>query len=852
MTNRITAFAVLLFFSLIACEKKKSSENNLKEIPHQHFDWDRFDYPNENNIQHYSQLIQDVKSTTYSRTPNPLLNREWVTQGPNNIGGRISAVAVHPKDINTIYIGLSNGGLFKTIDGGSHWTPVFENEITLSIGAISIDPTNPEIVYAGTGDPNINGNSFIGFGLFKSINGGKTWNNIALQNVRVINEILIDPLDSKIIYVAAMGNPFEISSDRGVYKSLNGGLTFTKVLFVSDSAGISDIAIHPTNNKILFVASHHRVRTTTQSITEGSDSKIFKSIDQGVSWKPIMAGINEKVLGRIAIEISASTPHTLYARTIKFINSCNGSQGHHLEGLYTSHDVGETWSKVNIDYNTLDCELMGGFGWYFGRMAINPLNHKNIFLLGVALWESQDGGIHWSNVDFSSNENLHADKHLLIFDKDFNRYLATDGGLYKYTVARSEWKNIDHLPSTQFYRVTLNPNEPQLYYGGAQDNGTSGGNINNIDNWDHLFGGDGFSSVFHKAYPNTHWYETQNGGLWIFDLLTSNYDRFTKGISGTLNWDTPFFSSNFNNDSMYCGSNRVFVNAEPLIADWKAVSPELTITGPWPNINTPTISCIAESPLQQHQLIAGTTNGNIWIGNSLTQSWNRITNNLPPGYVTNVEFSPTDSKTLFVSFSKYRSNDMNSYLFKSIDNGNSWSSITSTALNQIPVFDFVIIPKTNDKIIAAATLLGVYATLDGGLSWYRVGTNMPIIPIYSIIYNSVKNEIVAGSFARSILTYKISEITNLLTPTSKLNPIILTPNPCYEFITIHLDDQYLNNPMHFSFIDLNGNIILESDVIYNGTNNIDISQIPANTYLVKIRCNSSNWVKKIIKIDRSN
>lgn len=841
---RHNLFIHWLFFSTIVLLFTCKIDNThiSENPPSENSEWDKYGIPTEDLIKARTAKLQSIRQGIIKRSPNDLFNEKWTLEGPSNIGGRISAIVEDPSNPDIIFCGFSNGGIFKTTNGGKNWIPVFDKEITLSIGALAIDPKNSNIIYAGTGDPDINGNSYIGFGMYKSTDGGLTWTPSGLTEVRVINEIIIDPINSNILYVGAMGNPFESNSNRGFYKSKDGGLSWSKTLFVSDSSGISDIAINPVNPSILYAASYHRIRTAAYSRPEGPDSKIFKSTDQGEHWSLIMQGIPQTIYSRIAIDISASDPDILYARTVKNLTSCNG--GYNIEGLYKSANGGDSWTRVAIDYSTLDCGFLGGFGWYFGKIAIDPKNPQHIYMLGVDLWSSLDGGITWLNVDEQSQIGLHADKHILIFRKNGNLLLGTDGGLYQYNTSNSQWADIENIPCTQFYRVETDIKNPSIYFGGAQDNGTSSGNKNSINSWNHVWGGDGFQTRFHNKLPDLVWYETQYGGISQYNRSTGDYQPFTNGITGTVNWDAPYFMSKFQPDSMYAASVNVFLNINPMIPNWKVISPDLTVNGPFPNRITPTISCLDESPRIQNKIISGTTNGNIWLGNVVTGRWTNVTNGLPQGYITAVKCSPDADSVIYVSFSNYRNNDNKGYLFKSFDNGNSWINIANSELLDQPVNDFVILPGTKDQVIIAGTVFGVYATVDAGISWRRLGTNMPIIPVNAVLYNGPRKELIAATFARSIQTYPLDNLTGF-SEADEDNKLMIYPNPAKDYLHIlqDIDRKQFNEYVIFR---LDGTKVKQSALTEDYS--ISIETIPTGIYYLALHKENVWNCYKFIKI----
>ncbi|NOT37687.1 MAG: T9SS type A sorting domain-containing protein [Saprospiraceae bacterium] len=836
----IRIFSTLLLLSIISSCNKKVEINS---IPHDSFQWDKYAYPSEENIKHQIKLLQQVKRQAQLRSPSNPFDFEMIEHGPGNIGGRISALAVHPVNVNIIYAGFSVGGLYKTVDGGISWVPIFDNELTNSIGSIAIDPVNPEILYVGTGDPDINGNSYIGNGMYKSTNGGASWTQIGLSEVRIINEILFDPVNSRTLYVGAMGNPFEPSAHRGVYKSTDAGQTWTKILFIADNAGVTDMDIDPTNPKIIYAASFQRVRTTTQSIAQGPLSKIYKSIDGGLNWNIAMEGITVTEFSRISIALAPSSPNIIYARCVRNDKICSATAAYNMEGLYKSTDGASNWTKVNVG-TELECDYMGGFGWYFGHIAVHPKNPNEIYLMGVYTFFSKNGGLNWEFLDSNTPEtNIHVDHHIMIFDRNSNILLGTDGGLYKMNSATQQWTDIENIATTQFYRLAYNPNEPNKYYGGAQDNGTCAGNKGLFNEWERIFGGDGFQTAFHSKYPDYIWCEYQNGNLHKFDTSRFEFVRFKKGITGTSNWDTPYFISKHNEDTMYFGSNKIFVNASPHIDDWKEFSPDLTTAGPFPNLGTPTISCIAESPLVPGLLISGTTNGNLWIRNPKTEVWTKVNSNLPNGYVTSVRASESDPNTFYVSFSNYRRNDFTAYLFVTRNGGTDWNSIASGVLNEQPINDFIVLPKMQDKVIFTASLTGVYGTLDAGVNWHRVGNNIPYIPVNSILYNPILKEIAVGTFSRSLWSFNASTIT--ATKNTKLSSEIQINNPVQSILKIENIDITFNK---VNIINQNGEVLFSKNIYNNSEVEIDVSGLASSIYFLQIFGDNNYKTLKFVKI----
>ena len=456
-----------------------------KQFPFSTFSWNA-----------YREALRDVKQ--FRDLASNRSSGEWVVEGPGNIGARINTIAIHPTNDQIILVGFSEGGIFKTINGGQDWYPVFDDQVKLSIGDITFDVQNPQIVYAGTGDPNISGFPFVGNGLYKSVDGGESWSYLGLSEVGIISQIRVSPDNSQEILVGAMGLPFIKNEHKGLYKSSDGGISWKKILFINDSTGVIDLVMHPTNKNILYATSWNRIRNNSKSLVSGPDGKIFRSVDGGLQWEELTNGLPTGPVSRIGIDIAKSNPNILYA-------AYTHPSTYNLEGIYKSTDGGDSWQPLPIYEPTLASlprSLYGGFGWYFGKIRINPDNPDDVFILGVDMYRSQDGGINWSlAVPPWWTYEVHADKHDLVF-KNGNIYLATDGGLYRSEVSSTDnWQDIENIPATQFYRVAHNPHTPDFYYGGAQDNGSTGGNAALINEWGRIYGGDGFQMAFNPDSP---------------------------------------------------------------------------------------------------------------------------------------------------------------------------------------------------------------------------------------------------------------------------------------------------------------------------------------------------------------
>lgn len=671
---------------------------------------------------------------------------KWTVQGPGNIGGRINVVEIHPTNNNIIYVGSTAGGIHKTTDGGLTWLPIFDDFTHLAIGEITLDPSNPDIVYAGTGDPNITGFPFIGDGVYKSLDGGQTWNYIGLEDQRIVSRIVVDPTDSLIVYVATMGLPFERNTDRGLYKSTDGGMTWTQSLFVSDQAGIIDLIMDPFDANVLYAASWDRIRTNQESLVSGPDAGIWKSTDKGLTWNLLSNGLPPSPQGRIGLTISQQTAGLLYALYV----DTNSNVG----GVFQSTNGGTGWTDVTGD---IAPNVLGGFGWYFGQIRVNPQNDAELWVLGVDLWRSQNTGNNWFMVGPPWwTYDVHADKHDLQYTSNGDIYLTTDGGLYKSTNNGNTWTDIENIANTQFYRVAVNPFQPTTYYGGAQDNGSTGGDTSNFNSWPRIFGGDGFQMRFDPDNANIWYAETQRGGLRYSTDTGNSFSSHTQNIDDTdrRNWDMPFILSSFNPARQYTGTYRVYRNTTGAGGIWNPISPDLTDGVIFGN-NFHTISTVEESSVDEDILYAGTSDGNVWVSSNLGLNWTNITDSLPDRYVTSIKASQVDDSTAFVTHSGYKYNDFFPHIHKTTDLGATWIDISGD-LPPIAINDVYLYPNS-DEIIFVATDGGVYGTQNGGLTWNRIGDNMPIIPVYDLEIEPTTQTLIAGTHARSIMTFNLGE-----------------------------------------------------------------------------------------------
>lgn len=851
MKTKISYFTLFLFtlvcFACQAPQKKSRITDKLeaKHGPSEEFFLQRMD-PNGNfAIKAYTQGLNEAKKNAFEKTRSiDSFDREWTVQGPGNLGGRVNTLAVDPDNEDIIYAGFSLGGVFKTVDSGNSWTPIFDEQAFSAIGDIAIDPNDSETIYVGTGDPNISGFPSIGDGVYKSEDAGKTWTNIGLTDQRIVSELIVDPDNSNRIFAATMGLPFERNNDRGLYRSEDKGESWEQVLFLSDSTGVADIIINPTDPNIIYAAGWDRIRNNTESIVNGQGSKIYRSFNSGDDWEMLEGGLpNEENNGRIGLAICESQPNVLYAQYANVQNT--------LGNIYRSDDFGETWRAIPIDPydNLLPERPLGGFAWYFGKIRVNPNNPDDLYLLGVDLWRTLDAGNTWTMASpIWWTYEVHADKHDLTYLNDESILLATDGGIYKSDKDNFAWEDIENIPTNKFYRVAYNPHRPNIYYGGAQDNGSTGGNNQDINNWDRLFGGDGFQPAFDSEDFERYFFETQRGSL-VGTLDDGNIiNDADEGIepSDPRNWDMPYFISTYDNNKMVAGTNRIYVS-ETQFPLWSPLSPDLT-DGPNGTTRNGSITAIHESPLREDIIYVGTGDGNVWKGDIANYgNFEKISDQLIDQYVTDVAGSYVDPERIYVTHSGYRDNDNLDRIHRSDDGGESWTDISGD-LPEVAINELLILPDTEDQVIFIGTDAGVYGTTDGAQTWDRVGTNMTIVPVYDLVYNEFNNELVVATFGRSIQTYDLTDIVGGDIDVS-VNPIAneaierlkVFPNPAVDQITIQYNNIEPGRTSDIAIISADGQLVklFEKIPTMNVLEEVDISDLASGSYFVKVKVRHS-------------
>lgn len=736
-------FCLLLFGACRSTHELPSESLEEKCAPYEQFSFQRsypdrdFDWKGWRNTM---ALTRMKEQPALARDPNDCTGNPvaWTLQGPANVAGRVNALAVKPNDELTVLAGFAGGGIFKTTDGGTNWRPVFDAQPELAIGDITYDPVNPNIVYAGTGDVNIPSIVFNGDGVYKSTDGGETWQYLGLKEAGIISKVVVNPLNPQILFAATMGNPYVRDAQRGIYKSIDGGQNWQKVLFISDQAGASDLLMNPTNPQVLYASFWDRIRNNQESIIYGPNAKVYKSTDGGQTWVQLGGGLPTGIMGRTGLAMSATNPDKIYVIYVDTLSKPGG--------LYRSTNGGATWTTVNI---AQVANAFSDFGWYFGKIRLNPTNDEEVYLLGVLLWRRVPASGTWQNA-----AGGHADSHDWIQLPSGRRYWASDGGVYRSAPGQSFYEKCLNLPSTQLYHTDYNPHDPNTYYVGAQDNGIVKGNKTALNSWQTLFSADGFNCVFDPVDSNTFWVEIQYGALQKTTDGGLSWENFNPafGTSDRVNWDAPFFMSSLQAPKRYAATFRAY---ESVGEDWTAISGDLT-DGVIYGDRFHTVSALNESPVVAGKLLAGTSDGNVWRREPIGP-WANITTGLPERYVTSVHGSPILQNRFFVTHSGFRDNENIPHIHRSDNNGQSWVDISGD-LPPLPINDCWIMPGQNDQVLFVATDAGVYYTLNGGQKWVRLGSNLPYIPVFDLEHNPVRKELMAATFARGLYTFPLDSL----------------------------------------------------------------------------------------------
>ncbi len=688
--------------------------------------------------------------------------------GPAVMGGRIADITVNPHDNSTWYVAVGSGGLWKTTNSGITWNPVFDEQNSYSIGTVTIDPNNPEIIWVGTGE-NVSGRHVgWGDGVYKSLDGGTSWTNMGLKKSEHIGKILTDPTNSDVAFVAAEGPLWSSGGERGLYKTTDGGKSWKNTLQIDANTGVTDIEFDPSDPNTLYAAAYQRRRHTWSLLAGGPKSGIYKSTDAGETWKQVTTGLPNTDIGKIGLAVTKANPQLVYA-TIES-DSKN-------KGFYKSADKGESWTKQN-SYTS------GGTGpHYYQEIEASPQNPDLIYQMDVFLHVTRDGGKHFNYL--GTGREKHSDNHALWIDPNNGKHLiaGTDGGLYETFDEGTKWRHFPNLPISQFYKLALDNAEP--FYNivaGAQDLGTLIGpsrtmnseGVRNQD-WYVPLGADGYEVAFDPTDPNTVYMEIQEGRLNRLNRQTEEVIDIQPQPAPNdpperWNWDSPILISPHDHKTIYFGSQRVWKSTDQGNS-WTPISNDLTtnrnryeleMMGRVWSVDAlydngamskyATLTSIAESPLAKGLLYTGSDDGLIQVSEDGGQNW-RKSQALPKvpalSFINDIEASKHDANTVFATADAHKLGDYKPYLFISKDRGKSWTSI----VGDLPAETIVWSIKQDHKdenLLFAGTEFGIYFSINKGLNWIKLNNGAPTIAFRDLEIHERDNDLVGASFGRGI------------------------------------------------------------------------------------------------------
>ncbi len=636
---------------------------------------------------------------------------EWYPIGPFFIGGRARTVVVHPNDPATAWIGAAAGGIWKTTDYGQSWEPVFDYETAIAMGSLAIDFNNPDVLLAATGEMSSNIDAYLGDGIFRSTDGGITWEQVGLVTVGAFSKIWIHPQNSNLVIAGATKN------GAGVYRSTDGGMTWEKTF----DGIVSDVSMNPSDPNQWFIGV--------------TGKGVYYSGDGGQTWFPRNSGFPISGIGRVSVQQAPSDPNILYA-----LMEVQG-----IGMIYKSTDQGGSWENVYAGSQA----FFRGQGWYDQYIVVHPTNPDIVLAGGIDIWRTTDGGQTWVNVTngygggpLYGGDPVHVDQHHAAFAPSNPNviYAVNDGGAYLSTDAGRTWKNINNnLTITQFYAMDVDQSAENKTYGGTQDNGTLG-NYQQEDRWNRVAGGDGFYVVVDYENPHIIYGEFPRGQLWKRNLQTGEFKRITDGIPSDDPglWSAPIAIDPEDPMILYHGRTKLYINSFGGEEPWEVIS------AGFPSLDG-SISAIGISPVDPEILYIGTSRGEVYRSTDGGETWTGVTENgLVNRFVTDIVCSEQDAYTAFIAFSGFGA----PHLFRTTDAGDSWENI-SQALPDIPCNAIAVHPE-NDNVIFVGTDIGVFATYDGGVSWVPYGTELPRVPVVDLRIHKESMSLRAATHGRSM------------------------------------------------------------------------------------------------------
>jgi photosystem II stability/assembly factor-like uncharacterized protein len=712
--------------------------------------------------------------------------------GPAATGGRIAdIVAVREGDRLTIYIGSSSGGVWKSVDSGTTFKPIFDKQPSLSIGSLAIDPSNPKTIWVGTGESWARNSVSVGTGIYRSRDGGENWEALGLADSEHISRVIVHPKDSNTVYACALGHLWNANTERGVFKTTDGGKTWNKLLFRNDSTGCAEMVMDPQDSNVLYAAMWDVRREPHNFRSGGPGSGLFKSTDAGATWHELRKGLPEGDLGRIGIAV-APTDH---ARVYAVVEAKNHT------ALFRSDNGGDGWAEVNNSFN------VSGRPFYFARLAADPKNPDRVYKPGFFLTVSDDGGKSFSAA-FSTSEGfgeaVHGDLHALWINPDNpeQMLLGTDGGVYQSLDRAAHWRFLSNLPVAQFYHVSADMADPYNVYGGLQDNGTWMGPSRAVDgianrHWRVIGGGDGFWAFSDPSDADYAYAEYQGGMISRFRKSTGEA-RDIKPLPRAnepdfrFNWNAPIHMSENHRGTIYLGGQFLF-RSKDHGESWDRISPDLTTNDPARQHQElsggltidnsdaekfETIYTIAESPKNGDVIWVGTDDGNVQVTRDGGKHWTNVAKNvtgLPAGtWVSTIEASHFDPATAYATFDGHAAGDMKTYVYQTKDYGKTWTSISTAELSGYA--HVVRQDLVNANLLFVGTEFGLFISIDGGAHWAQFKGGLPNVAVRDIAIQARESDLLLATHGRGI--YILDDLTPIraLTPEILAKDLVMLPS----------------------------------------------------------------------------
>lgn len=741
----------------------------------------------------------------------------WRLLGPALPAGRAWKVVGVESDPKTLYVTTAGGGVWKTTNNGTTFDPIFNYESTASTGVVAVAPSNTDIVWVGTGEPaNTRANSW-GDGAYRSTDGGSTWEHMGLSDSFLINQIVIHPTDPDIVYVAAMGHLWGANEERGVFRTTDGGETWTKVLYINDTTGVIDLQMDPSNPDVLYASAWERFRYGGGDMNDaGPGSGIFKSTDGGSSWSELTNGLPTDHMGKIHLAVARGNTQIVYAAVLANLPDEPGRRSDQ-SGIYRSDDGGASWTKVNEKRTN----------YYYQHLYVDPTDDETVWMSVFELNRSIDGGRTWEEVNM---RHVHNDLHSMWIDPNDPDHMAVsgDGGVSISYDRGATWQQTV-LPIGQFYEVSVDNQDPYHVIGGMQDTGHWLGphrtydeeGITDADWYKMRYIGDGMASATDPRDPNIIYLVQQFGNTTRLDMRT--WDRtelqprnpdelIRKGATHRVryNWTPAFILSRHNPDIVYLGSNYLFrINA--VTADWEVISPDLT----WQQDRSPrgvtdgyhsygSLFSVAESPFFADMLWAGADDGPIWLTRNGGASWTQVDTNLPDGapnncVVAEIEASSFYPETAYVALDCHARDDLRPYLYGTSDGGRSWTGLATTLPKSGSAYVIREDPD-NPDVLYVGTEFGVFISIDTGEHWVKLNGNLPTVGVRSMVIQGRDRDLIVGTFGRAIWVTDIGPMAELSSATLDKPLHLFKTEPATKFkmrVTFGNTIEEMNGDMFF-------------------------------------------------------